>query len=434
MQSKLRQKTPPSDIAHSMIWFRPAMVLLLVGLASGCAAQKMAPAEEGAISRRESLRKMDPVRIQGDIMGFADRFVTAMVEVYDELERRTPRTETKDIAHKLKTDMALGAISNAVNAHSITGLMDMVVMLQLQRQIAAGAWMKKTFGADADPLRNALTQEYADVHSLATRYLTDRQLAEVSQVTERWYRAHPALRYVSHVHLAGLPVPNAPPARPEEGPGSVFAFLFNSTPKLDPAVREVELSRATSERMFFYLQRLPMLLQLQADDLYREMAAAPRFLRVLDDVSAVTASTTRFADASSRFTDIAGRYPQQLAEQRQQALQQVSSELTQQRDAAIRQMATSLRQEQQAFVSNLEGAADRWADHLVRCLAMLTLILLALSVMAMFAYRTVSRRGQAQTMKESAPSAPRRGSAPKEHLWEGERRERHPDRLHQPRE
>src|SRR5437667_337676 len=151
---------------NSIIWLRPALILLLGGLVSGgCAAKRPASTEEGALPRRESLREMDPVRIQGDIMGFADRFVTAMVDVY----------------------------------------------------------------------------------------------AELGQVTERWYGAHPDLRYVSHVHLAGLPVPNAPPARPEEGPGSVFAFLFKPTPKLDPAVHEVELSRATSERMFFYLQRMPML-------------------------------------------------------------------------------------------------------------------------------------------------------------------------------
>src|SRR5207302_2877568 len=86
-------------------------------------------------------------------------------------------------------------------------------------------------------------------------------------------------------HLASLPVPNTPPGRPKEGLGSVFGFLFKPTPKLDPAVHEVELSRATSERMFFYLQRLPMLLQLQADDVYRQMAAEPRFRPVLDNVA-----------------------------------------------------------------------------------------------------------------------------------------------------
>ncbi len=345
-----------------MIWPRPALIFLLPALVSGCAASKPPLAEEGASSRRESLKQMDPVRIQGDILGFADRFVAAMVDAYGELERRTSEKMTQDIAHKLKTDMALGAISNAVNAHPITGLMDMVAMIQLQRQIAQGPWMKKNFGADAAPLIDTLKQQEADIHSVAARYLTDPQLAELTQLTEHWYRTHPDLRYVSHLHLAGLPVPNVPPVRPAEGPGSVFAFLFKPSPTLDPAVHEVELSRAASERMFFYLQRLPMLLQLQADDLYREMGTAPRFQKVVENV-------------------------------------------TEQRDATIRQMAWSLRQEQQAFVSNFEGAADRWADHLVKRLAVLALILLAIAALGLVAYRTLLRRRPAQVMNAPAPSA-----------------------------
>jgi hypothetical protein len=114
--------------------------------------------------------------------------------------------------------------------------------------------------------------------------------------------------------------------------------------------------------MFFYLQRLPMLLQLQADELYREMTTASPFRKVLDQV-------------------------------------------TQQRDAAIQQMASSLRQEQQAFVSNLEAAADRSTDHLVRRLAVLALILLASTAMAVFAYRSLSQRWQSRATRASEPPA-----------------------------
>ena len=350
-----------SDARCRILWLRALLLLLwLGGVAGGCAAHNPASAEEGGSSRHESLKAMDPVRIQGDILGFADRFVTAMVDDYDELERSAPTQQAKDIAHKLKTDMALGAISNAVNARPITGLMDMLVMVHLQRRIAEGDWMNKTFGADALPLVAALKQQEADIRSLATRYLTDPQLAELTQVTDQWYHAHPDLRYVSHVHLAALPVPNTAPVKPENGPGSVFGFLFKPAPELDPAVHEVELSRATSERMFFYLQRLPMLLQLQADDLYREMTAAPRFRQALD-------------------------------------------ELSQQRDATIQQMAASIRQEQQSFVANLQTAADRWTDRLVIRLGVLALILLASCAITVLAYRTLSQRWQLRPSRAPEP-------------------------------
>jgi hypothetical protein len=117
-----------------------------------------------------------------------------------------------------------------------------------------------------------------------------------------------------------------------------------------------------------------------------------------------------------------GCFPQQLSEERQQALLQIASELTQQRDAAIRQladavavereaaiteattrmasqreeairqMASALRQEQQAFVSNLEAATDHSINHLLKGLAALGLVLAVAVLGGAFTYRRLSHR------------------------------------------
>jgi hypothetical protein len=407
-----------------MPWLRPIVAALLACLVTGCGAMgRWSPWSKPAASRGESLTRMDPARIQADTMGFADRFVTAMTGVYDQLERDAPSLVAKDAAHQLKTDLALGAISNAVNPRPIAGLIDMVVLVTLLRQIAEDPWTAQTFGPDTARLVQSLKRQEADVRSMASHYLTDPQLAELSQLAEGWHRAHPDERSVSHVHLADLPEANRPPEAAGKLPSSVFGLLFfDPTANLDPAVREIELSRATSERMFFYLQRLPLLLQLQVEGFYRQMLEAPQFKRVLDDVSAVAGSTTRFADASNRFTDTIGRFPPQLSEERQQALRQIASEMTQQRDAAIRQladavavqrdaaitqattqiasqreqaigqMASALRQEQQVFVSNLEAAAHRSINRLLQGLAALVLLLVVFIAGMVFAYRHPSRR------------------------------------------
>ena len=278
-----------------MPWLRLILIALLAGSLSGCAMLRLRSQSQRTptTSRSESLKKMDPVRIQADTMGFADRFVTAMTGVYDGLERRAATPAARDAAHQLKTDLALGAISNAVNPRPIAGLFDMVVLVTLLRQIAEDPWTSQTFGPDAAQLVVALKRQETDIRSMAKRYLTDAQLAELSDLSDRWHRNHPDDRSVSHVHLANLPEANLPPEEGGRLPSSVFGLLFfDPTPNLDPAVREVELSRATSERMFFYLQRLPLLLQLQAEGFYRQMLMAPELARALDDVSAVAGSTT----------------------------------------------------------------------------------------------------------------------------------------------
>lgn len=423
-----------------MIWLRLTVIALLAGSVTGCAALGISSWGKPPASRSESLKQMNPARIQADTMGFADRFVTAMTGIYDELERRATTPVAKDAAHTLKTDLALGSISNAVNPRPIAGLFDMVVLVTLLRQIAEDPWATQTFGADALHLVQALKRQEADVRSMAKRYVTDAQLAELSDLADRWHRTHPDDRSVSHVHLADLPEANRPAEETGKLPSSVFSLLFfDPTSNLDPAVREIELSRATSERMFFYLQRLPLLLQLQGEGFYRQLLAATEFKQALQDVSAVAGSTTRFVENTSRFTDVVERFPQQFIEERQQALTQVASDVAQQRDAAIRQLAdavavqreaairqladavavqreaaitqattriasereqaiaqmgSKLHEEQQAFVSNLEAATARSIDRLTWRLAVAGLVLAVAVAGVVLAFRRLSHQAR----------------------------------------
>jgi len=394
--------------------------VLMAGVLSGCAAQGVSPEGKIAAVRTASLKRMDPVRIQADTMGFADRFVTGMSGVYDELEKHASTAAAKDAAHQLKTDLALGAISDAVNPRPIAGLIDMGVLVTLLRQIAEDPWTTRTFGADAPRLVQALKRQEADMRAMASQYLTDAQLAELDGLAAKWHVAHPDERSVSHVHLADLPEANGAPKIAARQPSSVFGLLFfDPTAELDPAVREIELSRATSERMFFYLQRLPLLLQLQSEAFYRQLFAVPQVARSLDNLSAMAASSTRFADASNRFADALARFPDELSEQRRQALAEASSELTKQRDAAIRQLkdaiagereaaiaeattrmssqrdetirqsAAVFRQEQEGMVDNVEAATNRSMNRLFLGLAALGVFAAVLTLATALATRRV---------------------------------------------
>lgn len=363
-----------------------------------------------------SLRKMDPVRIQADTMGFADRFVAAMSDAYDEIDRNAPSAAARDVAHRLKTDMAIGAIGNAVNPRPIAGMMDMVAMVTLLRRIADDPWTARTLGPNTRPLVDRLVQLEGDAHALAARYLTDQQLAEIRQAVDQWRAAHPDERYVSHLHLADLPAANLPPEVAARDPGSVFGLMFvDLTAGLDPAVREVVLLRQASERMFYYLQRLPMLIQLQTEGSLRGALAAPQFTRAADNVAAIAASTTRFAEINARFTDAVARFPEQLsaerqatlgqlaaavaaereaairqiteavATQQQDAIAQAATRLAAERDVAIRQAAAAFRQEQRGFVQDSEAATTRSLDRLTWRLASLITFLMVLYILTSLA-------------------------------------------------
>lgn len=415
-----------------MVLFRIVLIGLMASLVIGCAAPARAPVS----ARRDSLAKMDPVRIQADTMGFADRFVTAMTGVYNEVERNALTPGVRDAAHQLKTDLALGAISNAVNPRPIAGMIDMVVLVTLLRQIAEDPWMTRTFGADADRILGALRAQESDIRVLAGRYLTDSQLGELDELAQRWHRTHPDDRSVSHVHLANLPDANRTPVaagRPAGNASGIMDLVFDLNDSLEPAVREMELSRATSERMFFYLQRMPLLLQLQTESFYRRLFETPEFRQTMADMSSAVNSAAQLTQTGSRFTDAVERLPAQLATERQQAIHHAGAEVALQwdlmirqlsdttathRDATIKQLSdtmdnqreraltqatraiaaerheaiSALGAEQQAFVTSLEAAVDRSVDRLLTRFAVLGIFLLVLFLGITFGVGQYARR------------------------------------------
>lgn len=417
------------------------LLVLLGGVLAGCAAKGPPPPRGPAASRAESLQRMDPVRIEADTMGFADRFVGTMSEACDELERGAPTAAGRDAALRVKTDMAIGAISNAVNPRPIAGMMDMVAMVTLLRRIADDPWAAETFGGPgAARLAEALARQQAAIDALAGQYMTDAQLAELGTAVARWHRTHPDEHYVSNLRLLDLPEANRPP---EAGGGSpsVFTLLFiDPMAKWAPALREAALMRGAYERTFFFLQRWPMLLRWQAEGAVRLVTATPQFKRVASDISSVAGSTTRFVDVSDRFTDVVARLPQQLSAERHAALRQFSSELTRQREAAIgqfadtvaaqreaaivqatarvavqreeaiRQATTSLRGEQQIFVANLEAAMDRSITRLVWRSAGAAAVLLAFWAAAAAVIYRPWHRGQEDHAGSTRPD-PRRTTA-----------------------
>jgi len=141
----------PRDL--HMFWAPRILTALSAALLAGCATTAASPASP---TRTESLRTMDPTRIQADTMGFADRLIMAMTRVYDHLERRASTPAARDTAHQLKTEIAIGAVGNAVNPRPIAGLMDMLVLVRLSRQIAEDPGTAQTFGADTPGLVEAL--------------------------------------------------------------------------------------------------------------------------------------------------------------------------------------------------------------------------------------------------------------------------------------
>jgi len=101
----------------------------------------------------------------------------------------------------------------------------------------------------------------------------------------------------------------------------VFSLVnLDPTTGLDPAVREITLTRLFAERAMYTAQRMPFVLRLQTEFLMEQLAQQPAIQQVLTNSTRITDSADRFSrgweDTSRTITQL----PDRLATERKEIL------------------------------------------------------------------------------------------------------------------
>jgi len=394
-------------------------------IASGCRSNHASGPEGSATLGPD--RQIDMQRIQSQTMGFADLYVTQMADAYDQARRNAKSPEARIMALRLKVFAGMGATANAVNPNPIVGLMDMALMVTLNRLVMEEPWATELFGAaDVKLIVAVLKAEETAIWTFATTCLTPGQITELKQLASRWHREHPDQRYVQTARLADFPE-SKPSNGAQQLASSVFGLIhLNPFSGLDPAVQQVEESRILAERMFYYLRHMPLMLSWQVDSLYDQMLAQPQMTQLFENTTTVAGSTTRFSQATSQFSDASTRLagtvekfrlqlPDQqarlvsqldelIARQRDAALRQATTQVATQRDVTIRQINSTIATQQDLMARNLQTVTDQSIDRLYQRVRALVLIAVVAVLGAFLIYHAlITRAARRQERARARP-------------------------------
>lgn len=352
-------------------------------------------------------------------MSFADRYLAAMADEYDRAHLAAKTADGALMAQRLKGLAGIGALGNAVDPNPLVGLMDMVLMVTLTREIAEDEWTDNLFGKEvSDAIVAALKGQEADIWRVASTYLAPAQIDELHRLARQWRAEHPTQRYVAGARLADFAEAAHAAgggAAVEQLAGSALGLVsLDPFHGLDPAVKEVAESRVLAERLFFYLRHMPVLMSWQADALFEEMLARPQMVQLFNDTSAVADSTTRFSDATSRFSDASAalaktvenfrlQLPDQqtklvadldavIARQRSGAMTQATTQVSVERDATLRQLGDTVTAQQDLLTRNLQGLTDQSIDRVFGRARALVLITVGSVLLALVLYRAFAAR------------------------------------------
>lgn len=330
-----------------------AYALILTGalLVAGCSSPNAQPAarpSNGSIA----IASLDEARLI--TQGYADSYVTAAIQVMDEL-RTSKRPDVVKWAMAQKVATATASFTNATQSNPYVGCIDMVILVSLKRTALERYWIPNLLREEGGKASAAAKRAEDDAWGMAEKLLSRQQMDDLRGVIETWVADHPDQYYVGWVRLTDIASERKLTSQSPQlkVPGNIFGLLYlDPLASLDPVTQEMRNYRALTERLTYLFMRVPMIYSWQAELTFDAMTdtGATR-----DFVSA----TSKFADATSRFADTVKGYPDAIDKTMDRSIQSVSTIVTRERTAALEQADGVLTGQREGIVKAVEAQQDK---------------------------------------------------------------------------
>jgi hypothetical protein len=314
-----------------------AVLCALVTVLAGCTTiRNMSPT-----AREAKKKQVQLAQLQAACMRFADQYVGRVVEETGRFQRNVTDPELRVMVSNWTLSQANSAFTTASGDSPVVSALDLVTLAVLSRMVIEDTLMPR-FPQESAPLLALHRYLEEQAWTLTDGFLTPSQTADFKSVLVEWRARNPNVQGVAFVHFLDFAQAIGRPAPGEvTKSGGLFSMLgLDPLAGLDPAVRQLEQTRLLAERMIFYLQRVPYVVNLQVDRISSEM-----FNR--SEVRGMLADADRVSRSAERFAGVAESLPETLASEREALIDQMSSALVMQQQT-LQPMLVELRQAMEA--------------------------------------------------------------------------------------
>ena len=358
------------------------LVCMLLGFAfhtPGCAPSTRQTGLQA--TQRFGPAEVTPDTVNGMTLAFADDHIIRIKEAMDTLTTDSTSLEHRARLNTMNLRNAESAIGIASSPNPIVAMIDMVVMVSLQREAVRRAAIDRTlttaqrrqpesYDIDSDQLEDILEREDRllllaftgsdrEIRALAEQVFWDDQLAEIDRFIHDWWVSNPYRRSVAHVRLKDFAVYRATTVETlSERPSSILALLhLDPLASMDPTTREIAQARMLADRVNYQLQRLPLLVSMHAKGLLYEALTTDELVSVIRTLEGTENSIGRFVDAVDRL-------PQDVETEREAAIDQLAEVLAAERKAAIDDLEAAVARQRDELLLAIEESAEPLQDTL----------------------------------------------------------------------
>ena len=126
-------------------------------------------------NKKADAEKIILLELQSAVMSFADTFAQTIASTALELERTLQTPEARLKAANIRVYSVAAACEIAADAQPGVALLDMVVLVTLNRMVWEDYWQPEVFGQAAEDMVEALRKLEKGIWSIAARVLTPTQ-------------------------------------------------------------------------------------------------------------------------------------------------------------------------------------------------------------------------------------------------------------------
>ena len=295
--------------------------------------------------------------IQQTCQRYADGYAGQVLETFGPMKRLASDPQIANHLLSWQISQLNSAYTIATGPNPVVCELDFVVLATLSRMVAEDS-LATLDGDRTAPLTTTYRQLEQEAWANAANVLTKSQLQELRGLITGWRKKNPHVALVGFVHFSEFAQAAGQSSEARGAPGGLFALVgLDPLAGLDPAVRQIEQTRLLAERVIFYMQRVPYLMDLQTERVVAQTTMAPQ-------VERANASLERASLAMTDYAKIGESLPEAFAKERDALIRQLSGEMLRQ-ESELRGLLTELQStlaagsETAAAVNSTVQALDR---------------------------------------------------------------------------
>ncbi|SEG29929.1 hypothetical protein [Marinobacterium lutimaris] len=341
-------------LALSCITLKQANCLLLaIVLLTGCTSLNLTPsrpnpgAQLSAGNESSATSDMDMLTLQSLVMSMADEYVSSVSEVaFLHLRPKAQTSQERVLIQSFMRNSFGAATEIAAGRNPDVALLDLLVLVRLQRQTFKNYWIPNIWGEERghDALAQLTATELA-LWQRSSRLLTPEQQATLRELIDAWVAQNPDRLVVELIRFDEFADARwMPQQRNREAARGLLQ-------ELDAAVSTIDEALLFAERAMWYSGRLTYIAGEQAELSAYRILATP-------EVQEVLLQLANFEQILTEFQATLGAYPQHLAD----AEQRIFTNLSAERQRAIDYLFERFSQERAQIFSAVSSSGEQMAE------------------------------------------------------------------------